>query len=219
MALIPKRKLFDELTNPPNAAESLTMFEPYDEKSKEVYEYIDKHPLVLKLRADDKYTESRPHLRLARPVREHNFTAGTLMGKDKMVVPPLAFITTEDLPEIISISYIGPALCGHPGVLHGGFLATMLDEGMVRAALPVLPKPVGVTANLNVNYLVPAMANQYFVLKAKVIKVEGRKAWVEGWIETFVDESKGQKPVKLVSATTLVIQPKNLGVSFQIFPF
>lgn len=136
-----------------------------------------------------------------------------------MVVPPLSWHTkgspeNGELPELVSISYVGHDLCGHPGILHGGFLATMLDEGLVKACVPALPHHVGMTANLNVNYRAPAMAGNYLVLKARTTKVEGRKAWVEGWIETLVDESKGEKPLRLVEATALVIEPKQAAVSF-----
>lgn len=136
------------------------------------------------------------------------------MGAGKMVVPPFIWHGQgETGPELISISYVGQDLCGHPGVLHGGFLATVLDEALVRACTSALPNNVGVTANLNVTYKSPSMADCYLCLRARTIRVEGRKAWVEGWIETLVDESKGEKPVRLVEASALVIEPKNVGVS------
>jgi len=141
------------------------------------------------------------------------------MGAGKVVVPPFAWATKGnpekgELPEMTSISYVGQDLCGHPGILHGGFLATMLDEGLVKTCIPALPHGIGMTANLNINYRAPAMAGNYLCLKARVTRVEGRKAWVEGWIETLVDESKGEKPLKLVEATALVIEPKQAAVSF-----
>jgi hypothetical protein len=55
------------------------------------------------------------------------------------------------------------------------------------------------------------MAGGFIVLRAKTIKVEGRKAWVEGHIETLVGE--GEKPVKLVEATALFIEPRQAAVS------
>lgn len=116
----------------------------------------------------------------------------------------------------MTISYIGHDLCGHPGILHGGFLATMLDEALVRACVHALPNHVGMTANLNVNYKAPAVAGNYLCLRARTIKVEGRKAWVEGWIETLVDESTGEKPKRLVEATALVIEPRQAAVSYPL---
>lgn len=139
------------------------------------------------------------------------------------MVPPFAWTTrgnseTGELPELVSISYFGHDLCGHPGILHGGLLATMLDEGMVRACVPALPHRVGMTASLDINYRAPAMAGNYLCLRAKTIKVEGRKAWVEGWIETLVDESKGEKPVRLVEASALIIEPRQAASMAVIMP-
>ncbi len=111
----------------------------------------------------------------------------------------------------MSISYLGPDLCGHPGIVHGGLLATILDEGLARCCFPALPNKVGVTANLNINYRRPAHAQTFVVLRANTVKVEGRKAWVEGHIETLAEE--GEEPVVLVEATALFIEPKQAAVS------
>jgi adenylylsulfate kinase len=67
------------------------------------------------------------------------------------------------------------------------------------------------TANLNINYRSPAPAGAYVVLRAKTTKVDGRKAWVEGHIETLVRE--GEKPVVLVEASALFIEPRQAAVS------
>lgn len=97
------------------------------------------------------------------------------------------------------------------------------------------------TANLKIDYRKPVRADGYFVLRAKTVKVEGRKAWVTGWIENLgegdeeveggafetaeklkvkgVDEgvgsTKGQmdKGKKLVEAEALFIEPRNAHVS------
>ena len=111
---------------------------------------------------------------------------------------------------MVSISYLGKDLCGHPGIIHGGFLATMLDEGMARCCFAALPNKVGMTANLNINYRAPAPAGAFVVLRAKTTKVEGRKAWVEGHIETLVGE--GETPVILADATALFIEPRQAAV-------
>jgi acyl-CoA thioesterase FadM len=48
-----------------------------------------------------------------------------------------------------------------------------------------LPERVGVTANLNLDYRAPAKADQFVVMKTKVLRRDGRKIWVEGRIETM----------------------------------
>jgi 3'-phosphoadenosine 5'-phosphosulfate synthase len=48
------------------------------------------------------------------------------------------------------------------------------------------------------------------VLIPKTTKVDGRKAWVEGHIETLVAE--GEKPVILVEASALFIESRQAAV-------
>lgn len=129
------------------------------------------------------------------------------MGDGKIEVPPLNFNEKHaELPTLVQIMHLGPSLCGHPGIVHGGLLATMLDEGLARACFPALPNKVGVTASLKIDYRVPCPANSYVVLKAYTTKVEGRKAWVHGWIESLGEnDSEG---TKLVEAEALFIEPK-----------
>ena len=110
-----------------------------------------------------------------------------------------------------SVSYLGTDLCGHPGIVHGGLLATLIDEGLARCCFAALPNKVGMTANLNINYRSPAPAGAFVVLRAKTTKVDGRKAWVEGHIETLVPE--GEKPIILVEASALFIEPRQAAVS------
>lgn len=136
--------------------------------------------------------------------RKHSLTSGTLLGPGRIPVPPLAF--TREGEELVSITYLGTELCGHVGMVHGGMLGTMLDEGLARCCFAALPNKIGVTANLNLNYRAPVKAGSYVVLKAKTTKVEGRKAWVEGRIETL---GEGEEPGKLlVEATGLFIEPR-----------
>jgi adenylylsulfate kinase len=148
--------------------------------------------------------------------RTNNLTAGVLLGPGRVVVPPIAWVEAGG-KSIVSISFLGEELCGHPKIVHGGFLATMLDEGMARCCFGALPHNVGMTANLNINYKAPTPAGSYVVLRATTTKVEGRKAWVEGRIETLVGE--GETPVVLADATALFISPRQAAVSSEHFFF
>jgi len=185
---------------------------PTDDFSQEVEEHIRNHPVAIALRQNPAFSESRPHLRIPEAIRHHSLTAGTLTGPGKIVVPPY-FWTEHGGKSMTSIFYLGADVSGHPGIVHGGLLATMLDEGLARCCFAALPNKVGMTANLNVNYRKPAPAGTFFVLKARTTKVEGRKAWVEGHIETLVGE--GEEPVVLVEATALFIEPREIQVSVE----
>lgn len=208
MSAAPAADTVNGMLNPPSDAETLTLFVPPTAKAEEVNEYLVSHPLAAKLRATAGMRESRPHLKIPASMRPHNLTAGVLIGDGKVEVPPLNFAdNTAELPSLITLSYLGPDLCGHPGIVHGGMLATMLDEGLARACFPALPNKVGVTASLKIDYRVPCPAGSFVVLKAYTTKVEGRKAWVKGWIELLGDSEDGEG-TKLVEAEALFIEPR-----------
>lgn len=207
MAAAPAAPAIKDLMAAPSDEETLTMYNPSTERAMAAEKLILEHPLTQSLLADPKFLPSRPHLKIPEQLRGQNLTGGVLLGDDKIEVPPLQF-STADGSEFVSIQYIGAALCGHPGIIHGGLLATLLDEGLARCCFPALPNKVAVTASLKVDYKAPAMANQVLVLKAETTRVEGRKAWVKGRLETLVDESKGEKPLVVTEAEALFIEPK-----------
>jgi acyl-coenzyme A thioesterase PaaI-like protein len=203
--------------DPPTDAETLTLFTPSTAEAAAIEEQIFNHPVTKALFADEKYIASRPHLKIPEALRAQNLTGGTLLGPDKIAVPPLQF-TTEDGSSFVSLQWLGPALCGHPGIVHGGLLATLLDEGLARCCFPALPNKVAVTASLKVDYKKPTMAGQVVVLRAETTKVEGRKAWVRGWLETLADREKGEEPVVLVEAEALFVEPRGADKMKRIVP-
>lgn len=211
MATAPAYKSVGQILSPTTDAESLKVFEPAHPDSEEKEEFIDSHPLVKSLRAEPDFTESRPHMKIPAAWRTQNLTAGTLMGPGKVAVPPFAF-NEKGGKSYVQISHVGTDLCGHVGIIHGGFLATMLDEGLARCCFAALPHNIGLTAKLEVNYKVPAKADQYLVLRATTTKVEGRKAWVEGHIETL-PATDDEQPIVLATASALYVSPRQASVS------
>ncbi|OCL01532.1 Thioesterase/thiol ester dehydrase-isomerase [Glonium stellatum] len=202
MAAAPALSTASSLLSPPSDEETL-LYTPPTPHHAAINTAILTHPLTLSLLADARYSASRPHLKIPPHHRPHNLTAGTLLGSpDTIAVPPLAF-ATADGSAYVSLQHLGPALCGHPGLVHGGLLATLLDEGLARCCFPALPHRVGVTASLKVDYRRPCEAGQVVVLRAETVRVEGRKAWVRGWLETLVDERVGETPLVLVEAEAL----------------
>lgn len=80
-------------------------------------------------RLETYYTESRPYA--ASVAGPHSLSASTLKGPGKFAVPPLVF-TSRDKKEGVFIMHLGAGMCGHEGVIHGGLLATVLDEALGR---------------------------------------------------------------------------------------
>ncbi|KAL2128509.1 hypothetical protein VTI74DRAFT_9095 [Chaetomium olivicolor] len=216
MAVAPAHEAAAAMLSPLNDADTLSAFAPEDDESKAKEDYINSHPLTMSLRANPEFIESRPHMKIPPSWRRHNLTGGTLMGPGKVAVPPFSW-TEREGKSYVQITHVGTDLCGHMGIIHGGFLATMLDEGLARCCFPVLPYNVGMTAKLEINYKAPAMADQYLVLRATTVKAEGRKAWVEGHIETL-PTGEGEEPTVLATASALYISPRQASMMAKVYP-
>jgi acyl-coenzyme A thioesterase PaaI-like protein len=78
---------------------------------------------------------------------------------------------------------------GSPEILNGGIIASLIDCHSLNLAIAQayraekreigsVPRIGYVTANLSVNYLKPAPVGQPIELRARIVKSEGRKAWV-----------------------------------------
>jgi uncharacterized protein (TIGR00369 family) len=65
---------------------------------------------------------------------------------------------------------------GYPGVVHGGILATMLDELLGRAVMARDPNTFMVSAKLTVRYRKPVPTGQPLELSGKVVRRRGRIA-------------------------------------------
>jgi hypothetical protein len=216
MSAAPAADTVNGVLNPPTDLETLSMFQPTSPETAAINSHITTHPLAERLRAEPGVIESRPHLKIPEAMRPHNLTGGVLLGPGKIEVPPLSLAhSSEELPRLVQISYLGESLCGHPTIVHGGLLATLLDEGLARACFPALPNKVGVTASLKIDYRAPCPAGSYVVLRAETTKVEGRKAWVKGWIEQLTED--GEPGVKYCEAEALFIEPKGAASMARIY--
>ncbi|KAK6335262.1 hypothetical protein TWF718_010696 [Orbilia javanica] len=181
-----------------------------DERTLQIEAYIQNHPIVQKFRDDPSLIETRPHLDIPTLLRPNVLTAGVLTGPDRIAVPPLVFADGEG-KKLFAILHVGEQLCGHPGVIHGGLLATLMDETLARCCFPALPNKIAMTANLDVNYRAPCRANQFVIIKAETTKVEGRKAWVSGRLESLPEPGVEGDGKLLLEASVLMIEPKNIG--------
>lgn len=106
------------------------------------------------------------------------------------------------LPEIRGLITLGSSLDGHPGICHGGVVATIFDEvlgyaapgsrlsgeeGEMQGAEENVPSYV--TAYLNTTYVRPVRTPGTILVVARTTRVEGRKIWVEASME----DGKGDK--------------------------
>ncbi|KAL2839603.1 thioesterase family protein [Aspergillus pseudoustus] len=194
---------------------------PPTQTQQHIEDPIATHPLLQSLRADRTLKETRPHLSMAPTLRPAHFVAGTLAGEKKLTSAPYMFLSrsrtsqnadTDTDAELsksraVALFHTGTHMCGHPGFVHGGFLSVMFDEVFAHTVSQSFPSGTGMTANLNVDFRKPALPGRVYVLRAGVVKVEGRKAWVEGSMTMLPAEGKGED-VMVAEARALFVEPK-----------
>lgn len=151
----------------------------------------------------DSIKETRTLLKVSSEALPNHLTRTTLAGPDRISVPPFIFLNDRS-GSLLAYYHFGRELSGHVGLVHGGFLAIVLDECMGRACFPLLPEKIGVTVHMEIDYRSPVRVGSVVVIRAVTDRVEGRKAWAKATIETVT----GQDEEVLVEATALFIQPK-----------
>ena len=82
-------------------------------------------------------------------------------------------------------------LAGAPGVVHGGIQATVLDEALGMAARTGFggeEEPSLVTAEFRLQYRRPVPLGEPVVVRAELVRADGRDFHVEGRIESEAGE-------------------------------
>ncbi|KAK3053868.1 hypothetical protein LTR09_005148 [Extremus antarcticus] len=129
------------------------------------------------------------------------------------------------IEEVSTLMTLGDGLNGHPGILHGGIVATIIDEGMGilqsanferdhlgevaqgRAHGELPPEGYSFfTAELTIKYLKPVMTGQALVVSCR----EGRKEWIFAEVKQRVGVDEDYEGDEVVCATgeALFIRPK-----------
>ncbi|KAH7380738.1 HotDog domain-containing protein [Pyrenochaeta sp. MPI-SDFR-AT-0127] len=161
-------------------------------------------PWAAALINDPSWTPAKTTSRLPKPSGEDSFIAETL-GTDRTIRTLLTLrpSTEEDgdfvYKKAATIVDLGDGLNGYPQILHGGFVATLLDE--VCGVLIVLNlerrsqrlRDLGhsnsdiemgyFTAYLNTTYKKPIPAPGIIFCMTKIEREEGRKIYVRATIE------------------------------------
>jgi uncharacterized protein (TIGR00369 family) len=91
----------------------------------------------------------------------------------------LKFLQAED-SSVVSFSTIADRFEGPPGLLHGGVIATLLDEAMSKAVRA--RGLVAMTRQMEVEYLRPVPSATPIRIEGHLVRSEGRKHWTEARI-------------------------------------
>lgn len=148
---------------------------------------LQKLPLYQELSSDPKFESVRAWNYVDSNTLNELVTNGTLSTPGGFAIKPILFFDKENR-ESVSIYHVGEKLCGYPFLVHGGILATILDEILKRTSSlnfgidPLIDyKPDKIkTKTIELQYKFPTMANSFLVVRCKN---EGDK--VEGRIETL----------------------------------
>jgi acyl-coenzyme A thioesterase PaaI-like protein len=82
----------------------------------------------------------------------------------------------DHLALVEAIVQFGRGVDGHPGVVHGGVLALVVDDVLGFAYGVADPSiEVAVTANLNINYRLPVSSGSHVAIRAFLLEQTGRK--------------------------------------------
>ncbi|KAF4637654.1 hypothetical protein G7Y89_g415 [Cudoniella acicularis] len=146
----------------------------------------EKLPVVHSLSTDPNWVSYESYSSVPEEARGARLTTGPLAGARALGGFQRVFYN-KDSGEAVTIIWFGGAIAGWPGVVHGGVIATVVDEVLGRCAVRKFPAQTGVTANLELKYLKPIITNSFYVIRAVPI-AEGyteRKGWVNGRVETL----------------------------------
>ena len=91
----------------------------------------------------------------------------------------LEFLLAED-NSVVCHTAVPDTFEGPVGYVHGGIIATLLDETMSKSV-----RAQGITAmtrNMEIDYMRPVPSNATIRLEGRLIRSEGRKHWTEAKI-------------------------------------
>jgi uncharacterized protein (TIGR00369 family) len=92
----------------------------------------------------------------------------------------LAFEYDYDRLRVVGRFQLGPEYQGGAGIIHGGVVATLLDEVMAKVSR--FSGVTAVTAELRVEYLKPVLVGQELHVEGFMTSREGRQLYHEGEI-------------------------------------
>lgn len=86
----------------------------------------------------------------------------------------------DGMDGVSSVPTIADTYEGPPGYVHGGIIATLLDEAMSKAVRA--HGMVAMTRHMEVDYLRPVPSGAPIRLEGRVTRSEGRKHWTQAKI-------------------------------------
>jgi acyl-coenzyme A thioesterase PaaI-like protein len=182
-----------------------------------LYTALDHNLKLAEFNEPDRYIFWDPYSVLPREQRKHHLVASSLSSSSALGGYQRIF-QDKTTGDVYSLLHFGPAVTGWPRLVHGGALATALDETCGRVAFARLGRAASgkdrpiVTAKLKVDYLKMTRADRAYIVGARVMRddelepEERGKGHYKAHIEAWVKDPKTNE--KNVVARALYIGPK-----------
>ena len=119
----------------------------------------------------------------------------------------MEFLLSED-GSMVSRPVVPAAFEGHPGYLHGGIIATLLDEAMSKSNRA--RSVTAMTRQMDVEYLRPVPLGAPLTLTARHVSASGRRHHCEAQIA----DSSGQV-LATAKAVFVAVDPATLPPAFR----
>jgi uncharacterized protein (TIGR00369 family) len=92
----------------------------------------------------------------------------------------LEFLLAADR-SVVCVATVPENFEGPPGYLHGGIIATLLDETMSKAVRAL--DLTSMTRHIEIDYLRPVLSRTPIRIEGRVVRSEDRKHWTEAIIK------------------------------------
>lgn len=131
----------------------------------------------------------------------------------------MRFYESDVEPLVVTAEYNVPAhYQGYPGVVHGGIIASMLDEVTSRVVFRGDPPRFAVTASLNIRYRKPVPVETLLRLTGRIVKQKGRVITVAGQLIGPGDLVLAEAEAVLVEVDTSYFGEALDGQEWQVYP-
>ena len=125
---------------------------------------------------------------------------GSLLKKD--LIESIELYKKDDENHVVVARVdLGRNLDGHPGVVHGGIIALLIDETLGFGFFS-MGVPFAYTANLSINYMAPVAAGSTILVEVKLDRQENRKLF---WTASVLSPDR---ETTYCNATSLFIIPR-----------
>ena len=163
---------------------------------------------------DEAQTKSMQSSRIKQPNSKNCFACG--LGNEHGLGLQFYEINGDELVA----EYVAPEhFEGFPGIVHGGIIASMLDEMVSRAAMIGDTNRFRMTAKLEIRYRAPVPTGQLLQLRAVIEKRRGRISFTKAELRlpdgTVVAEAHGM----MVDVDDVLIEGANLEeLGWKVYP-